>query len=384
MRFEFATATRIIYGPGALSEAGAAARSMGRRVLVVSGSTAERAQRLLEILAAQKVETSLFQVAGEPTTNLVLQGLQVARAQQSDLIIGIGGGSALDAGKAISALATNPGEMLDYLEVIGRGKAITEQPLPYIAIPTTAGTGTEVTRNAVIGSPEHQVKVSLRSPLMLPSLALVDPELTYDLPLDITASTGLDALTQLIEPYVSVKANPIADALAREGIHRATRALPALQRDLGDRSARDQMALASLLGGMAMANAALGGVHGFAGPLGGMFPVPHGVVCARLLPIVMEANLAALEQRQPASPVLARYQEVAAILTGDAHAQPADGARWVQDLVDILDIPDLGAYGVKREHIPELVEKSARASSMKGNPIQLTEIEMGAILEQSL
>ena len=384
MKFEFATATRIIYGPGALSEAGAAARSMGRRVLVVTGSAAERAQRLLEILAAQKVQTSLFQVAGEPTTNLVLQGLQVARAQQSDLIIGIGGGSALDAGKAISALATNPGEMLDYLEVIGRGKAITEQPLPYIAIPTTAGTGTEVTRNAVIGSPEHQVKVSLRSPLMLPSLALVDPELTYDLPLDVTASTGLDALTQLIEPYVSVKANPIADALAREGIQRAARALPALQRDLGDRSARDQMALASLLGGMAMANAALGGVHGFAGPLGGMFPVPHGVVCARLLPIVMEANLAALEQRQPASPVLARYQEVAAMLTGDAHAQPADGAHWVQNLVDILDIPDLGAYGVKREHIPELVEKSARASSMKGNPIQLTEIEMGAILEQSL
>jgi alcohol dehydrogenase class IV len=384
MRFEFATATRIIFGTGVLSETGLAARSMGRRALVVIGSSAERAQRLLEILAAEKVETSLFEVTGEPTTSLVSKGLLAARANHSDLVIGFGGGSALDAGKAISALATNPGEMLDYLEVIGSGKPITRQPLPYIAIPTTAGTGTEVTRNAVIGSPEHQVKVSLRSPLMLPGLALVDPELTYDLPLEITASTGLDALTQLIEPYVSVKANPIADAVAREGIRRAARALPALQRDLGDHSAREDMAFASLLGGMAMANAALGAVHGFAGPVGGMFPVPHGVVCARLLPIVMEANLAALEQHQGGSPVLARYQEIAALLTGDAQAQPADGARWVQDLVEKLNIPNLGEYGVNREHIPELVEKSTRASSMKGNPIQLTVQDMSAILERAI
>jgi alcohol dehydrogenase class IV len=384
MRFEFATATRIIFGPGVLAEVGQAARSMGRRTLVVTGSSLERAQRVLDLLAEQEMEAGIFQVESEPTTGLISQGLQAARAQQADLIIGFGGGSALDAGKAISALATNPGEMLDYLEVIGRGKAITEQPLPYIAIPTTAGTGAEVTRNAVIGSPEHQVKVSLRSPLMLPRLALVDPELTYDLPLDVTASTGLDALTQLIEPFVSLKANPLSDAIAREGIRRAAQALPALQRNTGDRSARDDMALASLLGGLAMANAALGAVHGFAGPVGGMFPVPHGVVCARLLPLVMGANLTALEQRQPGSPVLARYQEVAVLLTGDAHAQAADGAGWVQNLVGKFNIAGLGMYGVKPEHIPELVDKSARASSMKGNPIQLTEAEMTAILERVL
>jgi alcohol dehydrogenase class IV len=384
MRFEFATATKIIYGPGSLVEAGPAAQSMGRRALVVTGADAGRAQSLLDLLAAQKIETYLFQVTGEPTTHVIVQGLQTIREQRSDLIIGIGGGSALDAGKAISALATNPGEMLDYLEVIGRGKTITEKPLPYMAIPTTAGTGTEVTRNAVIGSPENQVKVSLRSPFMLPNLALVDPELTYDLPLDVTASTGLDALTQLIEPFVSVKANPIADALAREGIRLAARALPALQRDLGNRSARDEMALASLLGGMAMANAALGGVHGFAGPLGGMFPIPHGVVCSRLLPIVMEANLAAVEKRQADGRTHARYQEIARMLTGDALAQPMDGVRWVQNLVDQLGISNLGAYGIKQEHIPEIIEKSARASSMKGNPIQLTEAEMSAILEQAL
>jgi alcohol dehydrogenase class IV len=384
MRFEFATATRIIFGQGVLAEIEQVAHSMGRRILVVTGSSLERAQHLLDMFAAQKMETSLFQVEGEPTTRMIAQGLQVARAQQADLIIGIGGGSALDAGKAISALATNPGEMLDYLEVIGRGKTITERPLPYIAIPTTAGTGTEVTRNAVIGSPEHQVKVSLRSPLMLPSLALVDPELTYDLPSDVTASTGLDALTQLIEPYVSVKANPLSDAIAKEGIRRAAWALTALQRDMGDRSARDNMALASLLGGLAMANAALGAVHGFAGPVGGMFPIPHGVVCARLLPLVMEANLAVLEQRQPGSPVLARYQEVAVLLTGDAQAQPEDSVRWLQDLVEGFKIANLGVYGVSQEHIPELVEKSGQASSMKGNPIQLTRVEMVAILERAL
>ena len=219
---------------------------------------------------------------------------------------------------------------------------------------------------------------------MLPSLALVDPQLSYDLPREITASTGLDALTQLIEPYVSIKANPIADAIAREGIQRAGRALPTLAHDLDDHAARDEMSLASLLGGMAMANAALGGVHGFAGPVGGMFPVPHGVVCARLLPIVMGANLAALERREPHSPLLARYQQIAGWLTGEAKAGAADGIHWVEAQVQALEIPSLGVYGLKPEHIPELVEKSAKASSMKGNPIQLTGDEMKGILEQAL
>lgn len=384
MSFEFTTATRIIYGSGLLSEAGSAASQMGRRALLVAGSSRERASIMLDILDGAGIDVSLFQVAGEPTTEVIENGIQAARSWMADLVIGFGGGSALDAGKAIAALVTNPGEMLDYMEVIGRGISIRERPLPYIAIPTTAGTGTEVTRNAVIGSTEHRVKVSLRSPLMLPSLALVDPQLTYDLPREITASTGLDALTQLIEPYVSIKANPIVDAIAREGIQRAGRALPALARDLGDHIARDEMSLASLLGGMAMANAALGGVHGFAGPVGGMFPIPHGVVCARLLPIVMAANLAALERRNANSPVLARYQEIASWLTGEAHAGAVDGIRWVEEQVKALEIPSLGGYGLKPEHIPELVEKSTKASSMKGNPIQLTVDEMVAILEQAL
>jgi alcohol dehydrogenase class IV len=384
MRFEFATAERIVFGPGILREAGSAASRMGKRVLVITGSSLERASSLVEGLEAEGLDVATFQVEGEPTTELVSRGLQAVRRHSSELVIGFGGGSALDTGKAVAALATNPGEMLDYLEVIGRGRAITERPLPYIAIPTTAGTGTEVTRNAVIGSPEHQVKVSLRSPLMLPRLALVDPELTYDLPGEITASTGLDALTQLIEPFVSQKASPITDALAREGIRCAAQALPALHRDPGDRNAREKMAQASLLGGMAMANAGLGGVHGFAGPLGGMFPIPHGVVCARLLPFVMEANLMALEERQADSPILGRYREIGSLVMGDEKARAVDGVRWVRNLVDMLDIPSLKEYGVKQEHFSELIEKSSRASSMRGNPIQLTHDEMQAILQRAL
>lgn len=210
------------------------------------------------------------------------------------MVIGLGGGSVLDAGKAIAALVTNLGNVFDYLEVIGKGQPLVNAPLPFIAIPTTAGTGTEVTRNAVLGSPAHGVKVSLRSPMMLPSLAIVDPELTYGLPPEITASSGLDALTQLIEPFVSVKANPMTDAICREGIRHAAKSLRTVYHNGADASAREGMSLASLFGGLALANAALGAVHGFAGPLGGMLNAPHGAICAKLLPLVMEVNIKVL------------------------------------------------------------------------------------------
>ena len=232
-----------------------------------------------------------------------------------DLIIGLGGGSAIDTGKAIAALLTNAGDPLDYLEVIGRGQALTDAPAPFIAIPTTAGTGAEVTRNAVLASPEHRVKVSLRSPLMLPRVALVDPELTYGLPPAITASTGLDALTQLIEPFVSIRANPLTDAICRDGMRRAARSLRRAYEE-GTMLPPARTWPASLFGGLALANAGLGAVHGFAGPLGGLFPAPHGVICARLLPLIVEANVRALQERKPNTSVLQRYAEVAR-LTAD-------------------------------------------------------------------
>jgi alcohol dehydrogenase class IV len=278
----------------------------------------------------------------------------------------------------------NPGDILDYLEVIGKGQALVSPPLPYIAIPTTAGTGAEVTRNAVIESTEQSIKVSLRSPLMLPRVALVDPELTYHLPPEITASSGLDALTQLIEPFVSVKANPITDAICREGMAYAARSLRRAYENGADKEAREGMSLASLCGGLALANAGLGAAHGFAGPLGGMLHAPHGVLCARFLPLVMHANIKAMQLRQPAHPALARYVEIARILTGKNDATAEEGVEWTGELVNTLKIPRLSAYGMKPEDFPEAVQKTQKASSFKGNPIVLNEEELIDILENAL
>ena len=384
MRFEFATATRIIFGAGTLREVGPIAAEMGRRALVVTGRTPARARPVLDALAAQGVDTITFSVAGEPTTEVVRLGTQRARETDCDLVIGFGGGSALDSGKAIAALLTNGGDPLDYLEVIGKGKPLTQPSAPCIAIPTTAGTGAEVTRNAVLRSPEHRVKVSLRSPLMLPRLALVDPELTHSMPPKVTASTGLDALTQVMEPYVSNKANPLTDALCREGMRRAARSLRRAYEHGDDAAAREDMALASLFGGLALANAKLGAVHGFAGPIGGMFPAPHGAVCAALLPHVMTINVRALQERSPESAALHRYDEIARILTGNERATANDGVAWVQELCQALHVPSLASYGVTEEDFPVLIEKASVASSMKGNPIMLTPDEMREILMRAL
>jgi alcohol dehydrogenase class IV len=296
----------------------------------------------------------------------------------------MGGGSAIDAGKALAAMLANPGDPLDYLEVIGAGRPLERTSAPFIAIPTTAGTGSEVTRNAVLASPEHRVKASLRSAGMLPRLAVVDPELTIDLPRSITASTGLDALTQCIEPYVSVRANPMTDLFCVEGIRRAATALPRVWENGRDREARGEMAWASLLGGMALANAGLGAAHGFAAPVGGMFAAPHGAICAALLPHVMEMNVQALRARAPGSDPLRRYEEVARLLTGQSHAAAEDGVRWVAALCRKLEVPPLRAYGVGDGDIPGLVAKAAHASSMKGNPIVLTSEELRQIVSRSL
>lgn len=384
MNFEFATATRIIFGNGAAAKLGPVAAGLGKRALVVTGSNQARAATLVQALITAGVSSTLFAVSGEPTTAVARQATAQARSEQCDLIIGVGGGSVLDTGKAVAALLTNGGDPLDYLEVIGRGQPIKEPSAPYIAIPTTAGTGAEVTSNAVLGSPEHGVKVSLRSPLMLPRLAVLDPALTVSLPPAITATTGLDALTQVLEPYVSNKANPLTDALCVEGMRRAASALRRAYTHGDDLAAREEMALASLFGGLALANAKLGAVHGFAGPFGGMFDAPHGAVCAALLPHVMAVNVRALQERQPDSPVLGRYREVARLLMSSPSATVAEGVTWVQTLCRDLEIPPLHTYGLQKAHFPELIEKSSKASSMQGNPLKLTEDELAEILSAAL
>jgi alcohol dehydrogenase class IV len=381
MRFEFMTATRIVFGAGAIHELGKAARDFGPRALIAAGGSPERALPAVQALADAGISAVTFTINGEPSIPVAAEGARMARECGCAFIVGIGGGSALDAAKAIAALAANPGDPLDYLEVIGRALPLPNAPLPVVAIPTTAGTGSEVTRNAVLSSAEHRVKVSLRSPLMLPRLALVDPELTYGLPPSITASTGMDALTQVIEPFTSNAANPLTDALCREGITRAARSLRRAYSD-GSPDAREDMAITSLFGGLALANAKLGAVHGFAAPLGGMFDAPHGAICACLLPEVVEANIRALRQRAPQ--YLARYDELARLLTGRADATADDGAAWIRDLGRDLRIPPLGAYGIGAADVQAVVEKAAAASSMKGNIITLTADELGAILSASL
>lgn len=383
MRFEFATATRIIFGPGTIREVAGEAAGLGRRAFVVTGRSPERAGPLFEQLKSCAIEYVTFSVPAEPTTTIVAEAVGRARGWKSDLVIGIGGGSVLDTGKAIAAMLTNSGQLLDYLEVVGEGKPLTQTPAPCIAIPTTAGTGAEVTRNAVLAVPEKQVKVSMRSPLMLPRLAVVDPELTHSMPPSTTASTGLDALTQLIEAYVSNKANPMTDGICREGLKRAGRSLRKAYENGSDSSAREDMALASLFSGLALANAKLGAVHGFAGPLGGMIFAPHGVICARLLPFVCKANVKALHSREPDSPALARYDEVARILTGKVSARAADGVEWIQNLCKALTVPPLVQFGLKEKDLPTVVAKAQKSSSMKGNPVILTDDELIEILKES-
>ena len=383
-RFEFATAQRVVFGAGASAELPALAASYGRRVFFVGGARPERQGALLAALRGAAEAVEVFAVPGEPTVALIEEGVRRLRAGLCTVVVAVGGGSVLDAGKALAALATNPGNALDYLVVVGRGQPLQTAPLPFLAVPTTAGTGAEATRNAVLGVPEAKVKVSLRSAAMLPRVALVDPELALGLPPAATAATGMDALTQLIEPYLSCRANPLTDALCRDGIARVARALPRAVADPSALAARSDLALGALYSGMALANAGLGAVHGFAAPLGGMFAAPHGAVCAALLGPVLRANLAALRARAPRHPAVARMTEVACWLTGDAGASAEAAAEYCERLARQLGIPPLGAWGVRAADVPEVVAKAAAASSMKGNPLPLTAAELEAVLAAAL
>ena len=383
MRFEFATATRIVFGPGALADLGGIAAPLGRRALLVTGRSAERTPAR-SVLSSAGLAVVPFAAAGEPTVDEVRRGVATARAEGVDLVVSCGGGSAIDAGKAVAALLGNGGDPLDYLEVVGRARPLGRPSLPFVAIPTTAGTGSEVTRNAVLASPEHGVKASLRSPLTLARAAIVDPDLLIGVPPDILAASGLDAFAQLVEPFVSLRANPLVDGLCREGLLRSARSLRRAFE--GDRSegVRVDLALASLFGGLALANAGLGAVHGFAAPVGGLFDAPHGAACAALLPAVLRVNLRALTERRPQSPALARYQEIAAIVTGRPDAEATEAVAWVEGLVRSLAVPSLSRWGATVGDLDRIVSRARAASSMKGNPVELEDAELLEIARASL
>jgi alcohol dehydrogenase class IV len=381
MHFEFALPSRIVFGAGVSKDIGPRAKSMGTRAFLAVDPRVGSAEEMIGLVNGSGVATVSFPVTGEPTTGSVTEAVRTALAQKCDMAVGIGGGSALDTAKAVAALLTNASGLMEYLEVVGRGRPLSLPAAPWMAVPTTAGTGAEATGNAVLASVEHRVKVSLRHPSMLPRLALIDPELTLSVPPDVTASSGLDALTQLIEPFVCNQSNAMVDVLCREGIAMAGTSLLRAYQNGKDLQARQDMSLAALYSGSALANAGLGAVHGMAGPLGGVVSIPHGTACARLLPCVMEMNVKVLRNRLPDSPALVRYHETARLFCGNPKASIDDGIETIRILVKTMQVPRLSSFGFSRASFPELIEKAKKASSMKGNPVLLTDGELMEILE---
>ena len=375
--FAFATAARIAFGPGSSAQLPDAVAGLGVRPLVCTGATPDRFASLLEGLD----DARSWPIAGEPTLDDIRAGVAAAREHGADVVVGLGGGAVLDAAKIIAALAPNDGDVLDYVEVIGAGRTMAQRPLPFVAVPTTAGTGSEVTMNGVVTSAEHGVKVSMRHPTMLARVALVDPELTLGCPPAVTASSGLDALTHCLESFVSPMANPLTDGFSAEGLRRAGHSQRRAYTHGDDLDARTDMALCALLGGLALANAKLGAVHGLAGVVGGLTGAPHGLTCATLLVECCRGNVAALRDRAPEDPALTRYAEAGALLSGTTGV--AALLDWLAETVRVLEVPTIGELGVTPEQYSQICKQAAASSSMKGNPIMLSAEELEEILRRS-
>ena len=381
--FEFAPPERIVFGAGKVTQAGTLTVSLGNSAMLVTGRDVRRAEPVRESFRSAGLNWVEWAVAGEPTVSEMRAGAEAARNLGVDCVVACGGGSVLDAGKAISALTPQTGDVFRFLEIIGLGLPLENHPLPFLAMPTTAGTGAEATRNAVLTSPEHALKVSLRSPKMVPRIALIDPSLSLGLPPELTACTGLDALTQLLEPWVSCKANGMTDACCREGIPRMVRSLGKAIADGQNLEARTDLAYGAFLSGLALAHSGLGAVHGLAGPIGGRFLAPHGAVCAALLGPVWRANVETLSRTTPGHFALERYRQAAQWLTGCPAASIDEGLRWITESVHGWQIPRLAQYGLRVSDFPELVRAAQASSSMKGNPIRLTDEVLLQVLAEA-
>lgn len=382
--FELATPARIVFGAGKVAEVPGEVAALGvARALLVTGRSGARAEAVAAGLAARGITVVPFRVGGEPTIEVVREATALGQTEGVQGVVAVGGGSAIDAGKATAGLLGNGApDPLEHLEVVGKGRPLARPALPFVAVPTTAGTGSEVTRNAVLGA--GSTKASLRSPFLLPRLAVIDPDLLEGAPREVLAASGLDALSQLIEPFLSSRANPLTDALAREGLARSARALrPAVLEALTP-ARREDLALASLLGGLCLANAGLGAVHGFAAPAGASLGAPHGALCAALLGPCLTVNLHALRARAPGGPAEARFAELARRLTGRGDAAPEDGISWVEQLCRALGVKGLAAHGLAPAGVADLVARARVASSMKANPIALTEAELTEIVQRAM
>lgn len=385
MNFEFVTAGRLIFGAGVLDRLPELARALGSRALLVLGGRSARDSGLMDRLQTMLDPGAVVHCDREPTIEDVDGVVAQGKRRGCDLVVAAGGGSVLDCGKAAAGMMTNEGSLMDYLEGVGKGLVIERSPLPMVAIPTTSGTGSEVTKNAVISGPGY--KKSVRSLLLIPDVALVDPLLTHGMSPAVTASCGMDALTQLVESYLSKNASPVTDGLALEGIRAAGRCLVRAFECPEDAEAREGMALASVLGGICLANAGLGAVHGFASPLGAYFPIPHGVACAALLPQVLSANLEASRGTEVEQRVWSRLAILSEALTGRACGDGAEavelGLKAAQDLQRRLEIPTLSDLGLTEGDLARVVAGS-RGSSMRYNPVELSDDQLEAILRQAM
>jgi alcohol dehydrogenase class IV len=383
----------IRFGSGSFERLPALLGGFGRRGVLVTGEWSFQSTRhfawLDRQLADEGFEIETVNVAGEPTPSLVDAAVEHVSPLAPEFVLAVGGGSALDAGKAIAGLVPVHRPVTDYLEGVGAGRVYAGPALPLVAVPTTAGTGSEATRNAVIGvRGENGFKKSFRHDLLVARVAVVDPDLLAGCPPPLIAGNGMDALTQLIEGFVSTRASVFTDALARSGLAAVRDGLLPMYASAGsDPAARDRMAWAALASGIVLAQAGLGSVHGLASPLGAYFPIPHGVACGTLLAEATAINVRAIFRRGPDHPALDRYQEVATILTGESYDDPADAGRalvtHLAELTETLRIERLSAYGVGADDIARLVA-GARGNSMKTNPVLLEDDEIAELVERRL
>lgn len=368
---------RILFGRGEAARAPGLIAAFGPRGVLVHGADFARADWLVDALP--DTELMCWPCRGEPSLADLQEALGYTRAFEPHWVAALGGGAALDLGKALAALIPAPGDPLDHLEVVGRALPLAAPPLPFIALPTTAGTGAEVTRNAVIGLPELGRKVSLRDPAMLARLAIVDPALTDHCPRGVTLASGLDAIVQVVEPFLSCRATPYTDALTAPVL---AKGLPALMRLMAaeDAAARDTMALVSLTGGLALANAGLGVVHGLAGVIGGLTGAAHGAICGALFGPALAANRAATA----GTPYAARMTQVLAALAPPLNCAPVEVpvalALWARN----AGMPGLADMGLTAAALPAVAEASLAASSMKANPVPLPRAVLESLLAAAL
>lgn len=388
LEFDLLPLPQIYFGVEKIGKLVEIIPTFGKSTLIVASESVWKNKIIKEKLERKlddiKLTREIFFIKGEPNTEIIDKGVELAKEQKAELVLSFGGGSVIDVGKAIAGLVTNKGKIIDYMEVIGKGKKMIKEPLPHIAIPTTAGTGSEVTKNAVILSKKDKIKVSIRSPFLIPKIVIVDPQVMISQPKNVTAACGIDALTQLIEAYTSRKAQPITDSLALLGIRRAVESIIRAYEDGEDIVAREDMALAALLSGICLANAGLGAVHGFAGPIGGMYNIPHGVVCGALLEVVLQENIRSMFSQVPFHLTLAKYARLGELVSdltfGDIREAVRNLVGFVASLTKTLKIPKLKELGLQQDDIDEIIQKAKKSSSMRYNPVELTDKQLVRIL----